>query len=100
VQVKDTKGGEPALRITFDGVVVPALPSQTIAAALLAHGQRVLRYTSRKGHPRGVFCGMGVCFDCLVQVDGRPNVRACQTAVADGMCVQTQHGNGLWGSAE
>jgi NADH dehydrogenase/NADH:ubiquinone oxidoreductase subunit G len=39
---------------------------------------------------------MGVCFDCLVQVGDRPNLRACQTPVADGMCVETQHGAGSW----
>ena len=44
------------------------------------------------GEPRGVFCGMGVCFDCLVVVDGVPNTRACTTWVRDGMQVARQEG--------
>lgn len=85
---------------TFDGKPIHAVAGQTIAAALLAHGERVLRHTSRRHEPRGLFCGMGVCFDCLVQVDGKPNLRACQTPVAPGMCVQSQQGDGSWEAAE
>jgi len=84
------------VRFTFDDREFDASPGQTIAAVLIGQGQRVLRRTSRRGEPRGLFCGMGVCFDCLVQVDGKPNVRACQTVVADGMRVQTQQGDGAW----
>jgi predicted molibdopterin-dependent oxidoreductase YjgC len=87
--------GRP-LRFTFDGREVLAYEGETVAAALLAAGQRVLRLTGRRGEPRGLFCGMGVCFDCLVQVDGRPNVRACQTPAAEGLRVETQHGPGAW----
>jgi predicted molibdopterin-dependent oxidoreductase YjgC len=86
----------PPIRLTYDGEPLSALEGQTIAAALLAAGHRAWRVTSRQGEPRGLFCGMGVCFDCLVSVDGRPNVRACQTAVAEGMRVQTQRGPCLW----
>ena len=50
--------------------------------------------TTRGGAPRGVFCGMGVCFDCLVVVDGIPNTRACVTWVREGMNVQRQVGFG------
>src|SRR5262249_40016384 len=82
------------LRITVDGREVVAREGETVAAALLAGGQRVLRLTTRCGEPRGLFCGMGICFDCLMQIDGRPNVRACQATVADGMRVETQRGPG------
>jgi aerobic-type carbon monoxide dehydrogenase small subunit (CoxS/CutS family) len=71
-----------------------ARDGETVAAALLAAGRRVLRRTARLGEPRGIYCGMGICFDCLVQIDGRPNMQACRIAVAEGMCVQTQHGIG------
>jgi predicted molibdopterin-dependent oxidoreductase YjgC len=100
VQDRSPDGSTRQLRMTFDGVPVSAFAGQTIAAALLAQGLRIFRYSPRKGQPRGLFCGMGICFDCLVQVDGRPNVGACQTAVADGMCVQTQHGDGTGKPAE
>jgi predicted molibdopterin-dependent oxidoreductase YjgC len=88
--------GGPVVRWTFNGEKLCAVEGQTIAAALLAAGCRAWRYTPRRGEPRGLFCGMGVCFDCLVQVDDRPNVRACQTPVADGMRVETQRGAGSW----
>lgn len=74
--------------ITVDGVPVPAREGQTIAGALLTAGRRAWRRTGR-GRPRGLFCGIGLCFDCLVAVDGVPNVRACVTPVAEGMAVET-----------
>ncbi len=66
--------------ITFDGRPVQARRGESLAAALTAAGVTALR-TTRSGRPRGVFCGMGVCQDCLVEVDGRPNQRACMTKV-------------------
>lgn len=63
--------------ITFAGRPIPVVPGQTIGAALLAAGIRSWRTTRLAGRPRGLFCGIGVCFDCLVTVNGRPSVRAC-----------------------
>ena len=83
-----------SLSFSFDGCALCASEGQSIAAALLAAGRRVFRLTSRQQEPRGVFCGMGVCFDCLVRVDGRPNLRACQTIVMEGMRVETEPGAG------
>jgi len=85
--------GRP-LRLTFDGQEVLAYEGETVAAALLAAGHRALRRTGRRGEARGLFCGMGVCFDCLVQIDGWPNVQACRAVVRDGMCVRAQDGVG------
>jgi predicted molibdopterin-dependent oxidoreductase YjgC len=82
------------VRFTFDGREVLAYEGETVAAALLAAGYRVLRVTIRRSEPCGYFCGIGVCFQCLVQIDGRPGVQACRTPVADGMRVETQHGTG------
>src|SRR5215468_4939664 len=76
------------VRIRFDGTEIEALPGETIAAALAAADIVAVRRT-RSGAPRGPYCGMGVCFDCLVTVDGRPNQRACLTKVAAGMDVRT-----------
>jgi len=72
------------VRLRFDGAEIVALSGETIAAALAAADIVAVRET-RSGAPRGPFCGMGACFDCLVTVDGRPNQRACLTKVADGM---------------
>ncbi len=74
---------------TFDGRDVTARTGQSLAAALTEAGQRVLRQTA-SGGSRGMFCGMGVCQDCLVTVDGVPNRRACMTLAQSGQRVQTQ----------
>jgi predicted molibdopterin-dependent oxidoreductase YjgC len=84
------------VRFTFDGQEMVACEGETVAAALLAASRRVFRQTVRRAEPRGLFCGMGICFDCLVQVDGRPSLRACQILVAEGMRVESQHGVGSW----
>ena len=82
------------VRFTFDGEPLDALAGQTVAAALLAGGHRVLRTTRGAGSPRGMFCGIGACWDCLVVHNGVPGTRACLQAVADGDRVETQHGAG------
>ena len=89
----------PALRITVDGEAVPAYEGESLAAALLAAGRRFTRWTARAGEPRGYFCGMGACHDCLLTVDGRPNVRACMTPVREGLVAETQRGLGAWETA-
>ncbi|SES68186.1 (2Fe-2S)-binding protein [Nonomuraea wenchangensis] len=71
--------------MTFRGAVVPAEPGQSVGAALVAAGIRDWRSTRRGGRPRGLFCGIGVCFDCLITVDGVPDRRACLTPAADGL---------------
>jgi glycine/D-amino acid oxidase-like deaminating enzyme len=72
--------------IGFDGEQIAAIPGETIAAALSAAGHLRFRRTPG-GAPRGLWCGMGACFDCLVTVDGRAGQRACMVKVADGMVV-------------
>ncbi|MFT5052540.1 MAG: putative molibdopterin-dependent oxidoreductase YjgC [Chlamydiales bacterium] len=86
-----------AVRFKLDGEVIEAYEGESIAAALLASGRRSLRRTERYGGARGLFCGIGVCHDCRVQVDSRANVRACVTPVSEGMQIETQHGTGTWG---
>ncbi len=76
--------------VTCDGVEITAFPGETLATALLAAGVAALRRSEGAGAPRSVFCGMGVCFDCRVTVDGRPNRRACLTQAAPGQQVRTQ----------
>ncbi|MBX9625534.1 MAG: (2Fe-2S)-binding protein [Gemmataceae bacterium] len=86
----------PAIEIVVDGNPAKAHEGESVAAALLAAGRRTLRTTDRRGEPRGLYCGIGVCFDCVMTVDGRPGVRTCQTPVRDGMRVETQAGTGAW----
>lgn len=82
-----------AVALTLDGRPVTAYEGESVATLLLAEGHAATRFT-QGGSPRGVFCGMGVCFDCLVVVDGVPNTRACVTWVRDGMVVSRQDGLG------
>lgn len=82
----------PAVGISFDGSELRAFEGETVAAALLASGRRVLRTSAATGAPRGVFCGMGVCYDCLVVIDDAPSQRACMVEVRDGMRIRSQAG--------
>ncbi|MFI6494662.1 (2Fe-2S)-binding protein [Streptomyces sp. NPDC050564] len=84
----------PAFTVTLDGREVEALPCQTVAAALWTAGVASWRSTRGAGRPRGVFCGIGVCFDCLVTVNDRPNQRACLVPVRPGDRIRTQEGTG------
>ncbi len=82
-------GGGDTVAVMVDGQAVDAFPGETVATVLLALGRQTFRHTDRLHSPRGLFCGMGVCFDCLVTIDGQPNVRACMTPVQAGMVVET-----------
>ncbi len=78
----------------FDGRPIKAREGQTIAEALLADGITTFRKT-RYGEDRGVFCAMGVCFECRAIVDGTPNTRTCMTPATQGCKVKTQEDAGI-----
>jgi len=69
----------------------------TVAAALFLLGRRTMRLSARDGTARSLFCGMGICYDCVMRIDGQSNVRACQTVVQPGMKVEVQQGEGELG---
>lgn len=71
------------IRLLVNGREVVAYEGETVLAALTAAGLRTLRMSHRRGEGRGPFCGMGVCYECLVSVNGRPGRRACMTEVED-----------------
>ncbi len=75
----------PEITLVVNGRECPAHQGESVHAALLAAGYRTLRNMPRSHRPRGFFCGMGVCYDCLVTIDGAPNQRACMTLVHDRM---------------
>lgn len=75
---------QAAVSLRVDGIEVRAMAGATLAAALLDAGHVTLR-RSVIGEPRGVLCGMGICFECRVTVDGMPHRRACMVTVRDGM---------------
>ena len=82
------------IAFTLDGTAITAAEGQSIAAALIAGGVVSWRRTRFDDRPRGVFCGIGACFDCLITVNGEPNVRACLVQVREGDCLERQEGTG------
>ena len=80
----------------FDGQKLQAIEGEPIAAALLAQGINIFRKTPKTGQPRGIFCAIGRCNDCVMTVNGVPNVRTCVEPVRAGMKVQSQNGNGRY----
>jgi len=83
---------DDCVTFTFDGTPLTASKGDTVAAALLAAGVTRFRTTPVSGADRGPYCMMGVCFECLVTIDGRGNRQACLTTIEEGMRVETQHG--------
>lgn len=83
--------------IEVDGKKIEAFEGEPILAALLANGIKVCRYAKKRNEPRGLFCAIGRCTDCVMTVDGVPNVRTCVTLVEEGMSIETQRGLGKWG---
>lgn len=84
------------VQVVLDGEKIVAFEGENVVSALLAADRRHLRVTPRRQEVRGMFCGIGLCFDCVMTIDGQPGVRACQTPVSDGMHLDTQHGYGSW----
>jgi len=83
---------EDQVRIIWEGREIAARRGDSLAAALLAAGIATLRETPVSGAPRAPYCMMGICFECLVEVDGLANCQACMTPVAAGMRVRRQAG--------
>jgi predicted molibdopterin-dependent oxidoreductase YjgC len=79
-----------SITVQIDGRPVAAFAGETVAGLLLAEGIRTFRHTAKLGEARSIFCGIGICYDCLVTVDGTPNIRACMTLLAPGMAIETR----------
>ncbi|RKQ37264.1 (2Fe-2S)-binding protein [Oceanobacillus halophilus] len=86
--LENTAGDE--IEFTFDGKKYLAKQGETIAAALLAHNIRILRYSMKEKRPRGIYCGIGHCYECRVLLDGQVSVRACLTRVRDNMTIVSE----------
>lgn len=84
--------GHRSVTIHIDGQCISARAGDTVAAALMAAGRDHCRTTPVSGAPRAPYCMMGVCFDCLVTIDGVGNRQACLVTVREGMAVETQEG--------
>jgi predicted molibdopterin-dependent oxidoreductase YjgC len=82
----------PTIALSIDGITIEAREGDSVAAALLAAGVMVARTTPVSETPRAPYCMMGVCFDCLMEIDGIGSRQACLVPVRAGMVVRTQHG--------
>lgn len=76
----------------YNGKPLKGLEGEPISAALKVNGVMAHRYTAKKHEPRGIFCAIGRCTDCVMVVNGKPNIRTCITPLEEGMQVQTQDG--------
>jgi hypothetical protein len=81
-----------AFTISYEGETLAVTDGQTIAAALIASGRTGWRQTRVRGESRGFFCGIGVCFECLVTVNGTRSVRACLVTAEPGDVVASERG--------
>ncbi|ARP79972.1 NAD(FAD)-dependent dehydrogenase [Bordetella genomosp. 8] len=84
--------GAKTVRIQFDGKALAVPEGVSVASALLMSGVRAFRSTPVSGATRAPYCMMGVCFECLVEIDGRPGRQSCLVPVRDGMVVRRQEG--------
>ena len=80
--------------IEVDGQKIVAYEGETVAAAAMAAGLRTFRRTPKRNHPRGIYCGIGLCYECLMVINGVPNMRACQTLATPGCRAERQEGLG------
>ena len=96
---KDVQRGQ-AFEMEVDGIAVVAYEGETVAAALMAAGIRTTNRTVRGEAPRGLCCGIGLCYGCTMVIDGVPNTRTCQTLARPGMRLETQKGLQRWEVAE
>lgn len=78
--------------VVVDGTCVEGRQGDSVAALLLASGKAACRKSAVSGEARGPYCMMGVCFDCLVSIDGLSNRQGCMTQIREGMRIETGHG--------
>jgi len=81
------------LTVIINGEAVSVVPGFTAAAAMLLHLSGATRTTAISGEGRAPYCMMGVCFDCLMEINGEPNQQGCLVIVSAGMRINAQQGN-------
>jgi predicted molibdopterin-dependent oxidoreductase YjgC len=82
----------PTVRVTLDGTALDAPAGESVAALLLVHAEATFRTTAVSGSPRAPYCMMGVCHDCLVEIDGVANQQGCRVRLCEGMDIKRQCG--------
>ncbi len=87
--LKGVERGQP-FEIEVDGKKIVAYEGESIGAALLVAGRKTLRHTNKLEQPRGLYCGIGLCQECRMTINGIPNTQACQTLATPGCRIETQ----------
>ena len=88
----ESTSASASVTVQFEDQLISVPAGLSIAAALLLKGAESFRTTPVTESPRAPYCMMGVCFECLVEVDGKPSRQACLTTVRNGMVIRRQHG--------
>ena len=88
-RIKDIKRGTP-FTIQVDDELLVAYQGETLATVILSSGRKTMRRTLKNNEPRGFYCGMGICNECLVKLEDGSRVRACQTLAKPSMKIRTE----------
>lgn len=91
-RLHDKRPGVDRVNITFEGEPLEVPATETVIAAVMAAGAGYNRTSPISGAHRAPYCHMGVCHECLMEIDGIPNQQACKIQVRDGMVVKRQYG--------
>jgi predicted molibdopterin-dependent oxidoreductase YjgC len=91
-KVSEPAPAKAGVTVTVEGREIAVPEGASAAAAMLLAGFNTIRETGVSGTPRAPYCLMGVCFDCLAEIDGIPNRQSCMVTVAPGMVIRRQHG--------
>lgn len=95
IERKGSKGQELSrgkkLSVTINNKPVITYEGELVSTVLHVEGIYTFQAKHKTGNPSGIYCGMGICYECLVTIDGVPNTRACQTSVTEGMIIETGH---------
>lgn len=76
------------ITVNLNATPVETEAGQSVGAVLMGQGIKAWRTTRHEGKPRGLFCGIGACYDCLITIDGEPNQRACMVQACDSMNIE------------
>ena len=77
------------ITVTINNKPVIAYEGELVSTVLYEEGIQIFQIKHKTGNPSGIYCGMGICYECLVTINGVPNTRACQTPVVEGMAIET-----------
>lgn len=88
--LSNPKNNQASIQITINDRVLQVSPGVTVWTAMALAGETATRKSPVNQQDRSAYCAMGVCFECMVEIDGIPNRQACLTEVQDGSVIRFQ----------